>query len=115
MPLAVGVGVQAERRPALRCHVIAGFLEHLAVEPADGARAGDPVARPERLVGVLGKYKVVRWEAGADERELSARRIVHGEMPTGVLLRELLVVRIALALLSGIPICLMEHSCGRPV
>jgi hypothetical protein len=35
IPLAVAVSVEDERRPALRLHLVAGFLEHLPVQPAD--------------------------------------------------------------------------------
>ena len=37
--LAVAVGVEDERRPALRLRRIAGFVEHLGVDPADHAAA----------------------------------------------------------------------------
>ena len=37
--LAVAVGVEDERRPALRFLLVAGLLEHLAIEPADDAGA----------------------------------------------------------------------------
>ena len=37
--LAVAVGVEDERRPALRLRRVAGFVEHLGVDPADHAAA----------------------------------------------------------------------------
>ena len=68
---AVAVGVEDERRPALRSHLVAGLLEHLAVQPSDRARPGDAGAGPERLIRVLRERQMVRGEAGADQRELS--------------------------------------------
>ena len=37
--LAVAVGVEDDRRPALRRRLVAGLVEHLGVEPADIAGA----------------------------------------------------------------------------
>ena len=67
--LAVAVGVQHQRRPALRLRRVAGLVEHLGVEPADHRAAA---ARPQRLVGVVAELRMVRREAGVDERVLLA-------------------------------------------
>src|SRR5262249_22235705 len=61
--LAVAVGV--ERRPALRLHLVAGFVEGLAVEPADHAALRAASAGPERVVGVFREHEMVGGEAGA--------------------------------------------------
>ena len=63
--LAVAVGVEHERRPALRLRRVAGLVEHLGVEPAD--HAAPPPLRPQRVVGVVAELQVVRLEAGVDE------------------------------------------------
>src|SRR5207253_3975197 len=97
---AVAVGVENERRPALRSHLVAGLLEHLAIEPAEYTRAGDPAAGPQRVVSVLGEDQMVRREAGADQGELAGRRVVHRQLTTGFLQRKYLgrgVVRSGLA------------------
>src|SRR5207244_8990121 len=78
--LAVAIGVKDERRPALGLHLVAGLLEQLPVQPANHAAGGAAGAGPQRVVGVLGKDQVMGGEAGADERELARRRIVHGQM-----------------------------------
>src|SRR3984893_967163 len=83
--LAVAVGVEDERRPALRLHLVAGFVEGLAVEPADHAALRAAGAGPERVVGVFREHEMVGGEAGADERDLAAFWIVHGEMARGLL------------------------------
>ena len=70
--LAVAVGVEDERRPALRLLLVAGFFEHLAVEPADDAAGRTAGAGPQRVVGVLGENQMVRRKAGVDQRELLA-------------------------------------------
>ena len=86
--LAVAVGVENERRPALRTFLVAGLLEHPAIQPADDAVAADAAARPERMVRVLGEDQVMRRKARADQRELARLRIVHGEMPRSPIHRE---------------------------
>ena len=70
--LAVAVGVEDERRPALRLRGVAGLVEHLRVEPADHRAAA---ARPQRVVRVVAELQVVRREAGVDERVLLRLRI----------------------------------------
>ena len=79
--LAVAVGVEDQRRPALRRHLVAGLVEHLRVEPADDLAAA---ARPQRAVRVFGEHQMVRAEARADVRELLRLRVVHLQMPARV-------------------------------
>src|SRR5262249_41566899 len=69
--LAVAVGVENEGRPTLRFLLVAGLLEHFAVEPAENRRLRAAGAGPQRLVGVCGEVQVMRREAGADQRELA--------------------------------------------
>jgi hypothetical protein len=57
VPLAVAVGVKDERRPALRLHLVAGLLEHLAVQPAHDAYGRAASAGPQRVVGVSAKIR----------------------------------------------------------
>ena len=83
--LAVAVGVDHQRRPALRFPRVTGRPEHLRVDPADdGELVLEVVAEPQRVVGVLGEVQVVRAEARVDERELFGLRVVDRDL-TGVL------------------------------
>jgi hypothetical protein len=50
--LAVAVGVDDDRRPALRLHVVAGREVLLGVEPPDHAARRSARARPQGLIGV---------------------------------------------------------------
>src|SRR5439155_20202945 len=45
--LAVAVGVEDERSPALRLHLVAGLLEHLHIDPAGSAAGRTTRARPQ--------------------------------------------------------------------
>ena len=71
---AVAVGVEHERRPALRALMVAGFFQHPAIDPTGHARTGAAARQPQRIVGVLGEDQVMGWEAGIDQRELAGRR-----------------------------------------
>ena len=85
VPLAVAVGVDDERRPALRLGRVAGFPEQLRVHPADdGQFVLEIVAEPQRVVGILGKIQMVRPETRVNERELRGLRVVHRDL-AGVL------------------------------
>ena len=78
--LAVAVGVEDERRPALRLLLVAGLLEHLAVQPADHAGAD----RRRRWSTASGwhprEVEMMGGEAGVDQRELAGRRIVQRQL-----------------------------------
>src|SRR5207244_11699262 len=74
--LPVAVGVQDERGPTLRLHLVARLLEHLRVEPADHLA---PAARPQRAARVLREHQVMRGEARADVSPRRARAVVHCE------------------------------------
>ena len=83
--LAVAVGVEHERRPALRLRRVASLVEHSRVHPSGhGPRA----AQPERVVGVVAELRVMRAEAGVDEGVLHRLRIEHRHLPRGHLERE---------------------------
>ena len=75
--LAVAVGVEDKRRPALGCLLVASLVEPLRVDPADDAAGGAAAGEPQRVVGILGKNEMVRREARVDERKLARCRIVH--------------------------------------
>src|SRR5262249_58507342 len=75
--LAVAIGVEHERRPALRVGGVAGLLEDLGVEPA---RHLSSAAEPERVVGVIAELRMVRAEAEVDEGVLHRLRIKHGSL-----------------------------------
>ena len=108
---AVAVGVEDERRPALRLRLVAGLFEHLAIQPADHLAAA---ARPQRVVGVLGKHQMVRAEAGADVRELLRLRIPHREMASRALDREQLRRRMIRARLAEVRIVRRPHGRSDP-
>ena len=75
--LAVAVGVEDERRPALRFLLVASLLEHLWIEPAEHSRAYHSSAGPQGVVRILGEDQVVSREARADQSELAVCRIIH--------------------------------------
>ena len=83
--LAVAVGVEDERRPALRLRHITRLVEHLGVDPADHRPAA---AGPQRLVGVVAELQMMGPEAGVDERVLSRLGIEHRELAVRPLHRE---------------------------
>ena len=63
--LAIAVGVEDHRRPALRFRRVAGLVEYLHVEPADDLPAA---AGPQSVVGI--ELQMMRPKAGVDERVL---------------------------------------------
>src|SRR5438477_443365 len=77
--LAVAVGIENQRRPALRFLLIMSLFEHLRVEPSDYVAAA-AAAGPQGAVGIFGELQMVRAEAGVDERELFGFGVVHGEL-----------------------------------
>ncbi len=93
--LAVAVGVEHERRPALRLLGAAGLVEHLGVEPAGDRPAA---AGPQGVVLVEAELQMMRAEAGIDEGELLRLRIVHRQLPFVAVERERLGVGIVRAL-----------------
>src|SRR3954462_8673770 len=77
--LSIPVGVEDERRPALRLALVPGLLVEGAVEPAAHRRSDDPGAGPDHVV--LVELEMVGREAGADERPLIDARLEEREMP----------------------------------
>ena len=65
--LAVAVGVDDDRGPALSLRLVAGLFPDLAVDPADGALLRAAGAHPHRVVGIFRQHDVVGVEAGADQ------------------------------------------------
>src|SRR5262249_52902169 len=86
--LAVAVGVENERGPALRLGLVAGFLEHACVDPAGGAALRTARTGPQRVVLVEAELHVVGREAGRDRPELELLRVVHGDLAARLLDRE---------------------------
>ncbi len=95
-------------------HLVAGLFEHLAIQPAEGARTLDAARNPQRVIGVLGENYVMRREARADQRELAARGIVHGELPAGRIEREHFRRRMVRALLAEVRVGGRTHARGHP-
>ena len=114
VPLAVAVGVEDERRPALRSHLVTGLVEHLAIQPAEYAALRPARARPQRVVGVLREYQMVGGEARTDQGDLPRLGIVPGEMPVGLLDREELGRRMVRSLLAEVRIRGRTHARGEP-
>src|SRR5262249_54547742 len=75
--LAVAVGVDDDRRPALRLPLAPGLLVHLRVEPAYDAALRPALAEPECAVGVMAEIEVMGRKAGIDRHPLAGLRIVH--------------------------------------
>src|SRR5262249_19566249 len=61
---AIAVGVDDDRRPALRFRLVAGLLIHLGIEPADRAAMRLALAEPQRVIGVMREVQVVGIETG---------------------------------------------------
>ena len=64
--LAVAIGVQDQRRPALRFLLVMSLVPNLGVQPAHHA-AAPAAAGPQRVIGVVGEQQVVGGEAGVDQ------------------------------------------------
>jgi hypothetical protein len=65
---AVAIGVDHQRRPALRRRGIAGLPEFSRVDPADHRKLALGVgAEPKCVLGILGEIQVLGAEAGVDE------------------------------------------------
>ena len=86
--LAVAVGVEHQRGPALRLLDVAGLVEHLGVDPADVAAAAAG-AHPQRLVGVVAELQMMRAEAGLVGGVFAGLRIVHRHPAVGAVERKL--------------------------
>src|SRR5882724_6701849 len=79
--LAVAVGVDDQRGPALRLQGVAGLEIHFGIEPADHCeRALRVVAEPERVVGVLREIEVMRAETSVDVIVFLELRIVDRDL-----------------------------------
>ena len=85
VPLAVAIGVEHQRGPALRLRGVPGLVEHLGIEPADDRTAA---ARPLFVVLVEAELQMVRVKAGIDESILHRRRVEHRELPMALLQRQ---------------------------
>ncbi len=111
--LAVAVGVEHERGPALRLRRVSGLLEHLGVDPADHA-AATAARRPQRIVGVVGELQVMGGEAGVDEGVLHRLGIEHRDLPLALLQREELGGRMVGTLAAERRILGAAHRRGEP-
>src|SRR5262249_16989869 len=76
--LAVAIGVEHERRPALRLLGVTGLVENCGVQPS---RYGTAAARPKRVVLVESELEVMRAETGVDVSELRRFRVEHRQLP----------------------------------
>src|SRR6185295_409258 len=83
--LAVAIGIEDERRPALRLFLVTGLLEHFAVQPAYDAALGATCAGPQCVVGVLREDQVMGWKARADQSDLAGLWFVHRDVAVGAL------------------------------
>ena len=102
--LAVAVGVEDERRPALRLQLVAGLVQHLSVDPAQHFRAGAARARPQRAVGVEAELHMVGREAGAHLHEVLFVGVVHDDVAVRCIDRERLRRRMIRASLADVGI-----------
>src|SRR5215468_6916743 len=109
--LAVAVGVEDERRPALRLRGIAGRIEYLGVEPSrDGAGA----AEPQRVVSVIAELRVMGAEAGVDEDVLHRFGIENRRLTPRPLDREHLGRRMLRSLLAERRVVWTAHVHREP-
>ena len=111
--LAVAVGVEHQRGPALRLLDVAGLVEHLGVDPADIAAAAAG-AHPQRLVGVVAELQMMRTEAGLVGGVFAGLRIVHRHPAVGAVERKLDRRRMARALLAEVGIVRLVAGRGQP-
>src|SRR5262249_22771765 len=79
--LAIAVGVDDQRRPALRLARVARLPEQFRVDPADeGELVLQIVAEPQRVVRILPEVQVVGSEASVDEGELLRLRVIDSDL-----------------------------------
>ena len=109
--LAIAVGVEHERRPALRLRRIAGLVKHFGVDPA-GHRAG--AAEPQRVVGVVAELQMMGAKAGVDEAILHRLGIEHRHLARRFFQREYLCRRVIGALLAERRIVHAAHGGRQP-
>src|SRR4029453_2313977 len=83
--LAVAIGVEHERRPALRLLFVAGFPEYSRVDPT---RHRTCAAEPQRVVRVVAKLRMMGPEARVNEGVLHCFRIEHRNLTAGPLERK---------------------------
>ena len=75
---AIAIGVENERRPALRLDGIAGLIPDFGIDPAGhGAGPGEP----QCIVGVIAELRMMSAKAGIDEAVLHCLGIEHGGLP----------------------------------
>src|SRR6266446_4018089 len=86
--LAVAVGVDDDRRPALGLGLIAGLFPDPAVQPAHDALLRPALADPNGVISILRQYDVVSVVAGSDQLGGVGLRVIHREMSGGFLDRE---------------------------
>ena len=109
--LAVAVGVEHERRPALRLGGIARLLPHLGVDPArhrTGAR------EPQRFVGVVAELRVMGAETGIDEAVFHRLGIEHRHLASRQVERKRLGRGMVRALPAEGRILDTAHCRGKP-
>ena len=111
--LAVAVGVEDQRGPALRLLGIAGFVEQLCVEPAD--RPGAAAAGgPQRVVGVAREVEMVGGEAGIDEGVFHRLRVEHRQLAVALVQRPRLGGGVVGALFAERRVLDAAHGGGQP-
>src|SRR5690348_8626823 len=81
--LAVAIGIENKRRPALRFFFVVSLVPQLGVQPADRA-AATTAAGPQGVVRVFGELQVVSAETRPDERHFLGLGIVDGQVASGV-------------------------------
>src|SRR5262249_30648943 len=98
--LTIAIGVENDRRPALRLHLVAGLFVHLRVEPAHNAALRPALAEPQRAVRIMAEIKVMGREAGSDGDPLAGLWIVHRKLAYRFIERERLCGRMVRTLLA---------------
>ena len=81
---AVPVGVQHEGRPSLRFPSSPVSSSTFRFSQPTTPLPGPPALVHSVLVASLGEHEMVRLEARANKRELAGLRVVHREMPVGL-------------------------------
>src|SRR4051812_9536720 len=112
--LAVPIGVENNRRPALGLLLIAGLVQDTRVDPADGAALRSTRTHPRGIVLVVTELHMMSREARVDQRVLLGFRIIDLKLAARRGEREDLRRRVAGAGLAPIRVVGRTDARGEP-
>src|SRR5262249_14425063 len=112
--LAVAVGVDDDRGPALGFRLVAGLFVDPAVQPAHDALLRPALADPNGVISILRQYDVVRVVAGSDQLGGVGFRVIDREVAGGLGEREGLGGRVVRSGLAERRVFRLAHLRGEP-